>query len=145
MTTKDGKTQNLTNVDFTKPLKVGPVQYGFDDSFILPGSLDMYPYAFARNNVWQGEVTAKKGWSAFNRVGPAEKDFLDHKVLETFYREAETFIAKQTNDRPFFLYLALTAPHTPTSPSKNFGTLLWIASGHPLGYCNPSFCSWTGA
>ncbi len=120
MTTKDGKTQNERNVDYTKPLKVGPVQHGFDESFILPGSLDMYPYVFARNNVWQGEVTAQKGWSAFNRVGPAEKDFEDHQVLETFYQEAESFIGKQKKEKPFFLFLALTAPHTPTSPGKNF-------------------------
>ena len=120
MVTLDGKKQGLTNVDFTKPLKHGPVQFGFDESFILPGSLDMYPYAFARNNVWQGEITAQKGWSAFNRVGPAEKDFEDHKVLETFYTETESFIAKQKKDNPFFLFLALTAPHTPTSPGVDW-------------------------
>jgi arylsulfatase A len=120
MTTLDGKTQGLSNVDFTKPLTYGPPQFGFDESFILPGSLDMYPYAFARNNVWQGEVTAQKGWSAFNRVGPAEKDFQDHEVLETFYSEAESFIGKQSKDDPFFLFLALTAPHTPTSPGVNW-------------------------
>ena len=116
MVTKDGKSQGLTNVDFKKPLIYGPVQFGFDYSFILPGSLDMFPYAYARNNTWQGEVTAHKGWSAFNRVGPAEKDFQDHEVLETFYTEAESFIAQQQKDKPFFLFLALTAPHTPTSP-----------------------------
>ncbi|MHC4876584.1 MAG: sulfatase family protein [Planctomycetota bacterium] len=120
MTTRDGNVQNEKNVDYTQPLKVGPVQYGFDSSFILPGSLDMYPYAFAKNNVWQGEVTAQKGWSAFNRVGPAEKDFEDHRVLETFYHEAESFLASQQNEQPFFLYLALTAPHTPTSPSEKY-------------------------
>jgi arylsulfatase A-like enzyme len=80
----------------------------------------MYPYAFARNNVWQGEITAQKGWSAFNRVGPAEKDFQDHEVLETFYTEAESFIGKQKKDTPFFLFLSLTAPHTPTSPGVNW-------------------------
>jgi arylsulfatase A len=120
MTTLDGKKQDLANVDFTKPLKYGPVQFGFDESFILPGSLDMYPYAYARNNVWQGEVSAQKGWSAFNRVGPAEKDFEDHEVLETFYREAEFFIGNQEKGTPFFLFLALTAPHTPTSPGINW-------------------------
>ena len=120
MTTKDGHVQSETNVDYTQPLKIGPLQYGFDDSFILPGSLDMYPYAFARQNVWQGEVTAQKGWSAFNRVGPAEEDFEDHKVLETFYREAEAFLGRQRKGQPFFLYLALTAPHTPTSPGEKF-------------------------
>ncbi len=120
MPTLDGETQGLTNVDFTKPLIHGPIQFGFDYSFILPGSLDMYPYAFARNHVWQGEVTAQKGWSAFNRVGPAAQDFEDHEVLETFYGEAETFIGKQKKDRPFFLFLALTAPHTPTSPGVHW-------------------------
>jgi arylsulfatase A len=120
MKTFDGKPQGLTNVDFTKPLIHGPKQFGFDYSFILPGSLDMFPYAFARDHVWQGEITAQKGWSAFNRVGPAEKDFQDHEVLETFYGEAEDFIGKQRKDRPFFLFLALTAPHTPTSPGVNW-------------------------
>ena len=120
MTTVDGKVQKENNVDYTQPLQIGPPQFGFDESFILPGSLDMYPYAFIRNNVWQGEITARKGWSAFNRVGPAEKDFEDHRVLETFYRLAETTIADQPDDRPFFLFLALTAPHTPISPGKSW-------------------------
>lgn len=120
MATLDGKTQGPANVDFTKPLKYGPVQFGFDESFILPGSLDMFPYAFARDNVWQGDVTAQKGWSAFNRVGPAEKEFRDHEVLERFYTEAESFIKKQNKGRPFFLFLALTAPHTPTSPGVDW-------------------------
>jgi arylsulfatase A len=35
MTTLDGKNQGPANVDYTKPLKYGPVQFGFDDSFIL--------------------------------------------------------------------------------------------------------------
>lgn len=120
MTTKDGEIQGETNVDYSQPLKIGPKQFGFDYSFILPGSLDMYPYAFALNNVWQGDISAQKGWSAFNRVGDAEKDFEDHEVLETFYGQAEAYIAKQTKNDPFFLYLALTAPHTPTSPGVNF-------------------------
>ncbi len=120
METLDGETQGLTNVDFSKPLRYGPVQFGFDESFILPGSLDMYPYAFARNNVWQGEITAQKGWSAFNRVGPAARDFEDHEVLETFYTESESYLSKQNAEKPFFLFLALTAPHTPTSPGVNW-------------------------
>ena len=120
MSTLDGKKQGLTNVDFTKPLIYGPMQFGFDHSFILPGSLDMYPYAYARDNVWQGEINVQKGWSAFNRVGPAEKNFQDHEVLETFYTEAESFIKRQKRGSPFFLFLALTAPHTPTSPGARW-------------------------
>ncbi|MEM8953815.1 MAG: arylsulfatase [Verrucomicrobiota bacterium] len=120
MTTTDDQPQGPDNVDYSQPLKIGTPQFGFDESFILPGSLDMYPYAFARNNVWQGSITAQKGWSAFNRIGPAEESFEDHEVLETFYRESEAFIKNQTADKPFFLFLALTAPHTPTSPGVNW-------------------------
>ena len=69
-------------------------------------------------------MTAQKGWSAFNRVGPAERDFQDTQVLDTFCVEAKRFIRENASNakrsKPFFLYLALTAPHTPTSPSKKF-------------------------
>ena len=124
MQTTDGKNQGLENVDYERPLKIGPNDYGFDYSFILPGSLDMYPYVFAKQGQFQGEVTAQKGWSAFNRVGPAAEDFEDFKVLDTFASEAEAFIERNAerarNGDPFFLYVALTAPHTPTSPSPAF-------------------------
>ena len=121
MQTTDGKNQGPDNVDYRKPLKFGPPQVGFDESFILPGSLDMFPYAFVRNNKWVGDVTAQKGWSAFNRVGPAAVDFEDTKVLDTFCNEAEAYLAEAARrDQPFFLYLALTSPHTPTSPSPKF-------------------------
>ncbi len=120
MATRDGEIQNENNVDYTQPLLAGPNDYGWHSTFVLPGSLDMYPYAFAKDGVWQGTVDAKKGWSAFNRVGDAERDFEDHQVLESFYRQAEHFIDRQDSTTPFFLYLALTAPHTPTSPSKEF-------------------------
>lgn len=124
MQTTDGKNQGLENVDYEQPLKIGPNDFGFDYSFILPGSLDMYPYVFAKQGRFQGEVTARKGWSAFNRVGPAAEDFEDFKVLDTFAGEAEAFIQRNAdsarNGSPFFLYVALTAPHTPTSPSPAF-------------------------
>ncbi len=121
MTTKDGKIQNSHNTDFTKPIQIGPPQSGFDESFILPGSLDMYPYVYARNNRWLGEVNTQKGWSAFNRVGPTTEDFEDFEVLGIFCDEADTFISAQAKSgKPFFLYVALTAPHTPTSPAPEF-------------------------
>ncbi len=124
MQTLDGRTQGPDNVDYRRPLDVGPPQFGFQESCILPGSLDMFPYAFVRNNRWVGEVTAEKGWSAFNRRGPAAEDFEDVKVLETLSGEAERFLRDRAADaqqgRPFFLYLALTSPHTPVSPSSKF-------------------------
>ena len=81
MATKGGAVQSDETVDFTKPLLTGPNDFGFDETFILPGSLDMPPYAFLRNGDWVGSVTAEKGWSAFNRLGPASEDFVDHEAL----------------------------------------------------------------
>lgn len=121
MTTKDGKTQGPDNTDFTKPIQVGPTDYGFDECFFLPGSLDMFPYAYIRGRKWQGSVTAQKGWSAFNRVGPAAEDFLDTEVLATFCDEAGKFITSSSKKKnPFFLFVGLTAPHTPSSPEAEF-------------------------
>ncbi|MEK6237868.1 MAG: sulfatase-like hydrolase/transferase, partial [Planctomycetales bacterium] len=124
MRTKDGKTQGERNVDYSQPIEIGPPQFGFDESFILPGSLDMYPYVFARNNRWVGKVTTRKGWSAFNRVGDTTEDFEDYKVLDEFSKQAEAFIADSAKNasqrQPFFLFFALTSPHTPTSPSPKF-------------------------
>ena len=121
MTTKDGKVQGPENTDFTKPIKIGPTDYGFDHCFFLPGSLDMFPYAYVRGKKWQGKVTAQKGWSAFNRVGPAAEDFLDTEVLSTFCDEAGKFIKGEAKKKkPFFLFVGLTAPHTPSSPEPGF-------------------------
>lgn len=121
MTTTDGEVQGPENTDFSKPIQIGPTDYGFDECFFLPGSLDMFPYAFIRGKEWQGSVTAQKGWSAFNRVGPAAEDFIDTEVLPAFCDEAGEYIrARAAEKKHFFLFVALTAPHTPTSPESEF-------------------------
>ena len=33
-------------VDYSKPVGNSPLTYGFDESFIITGSLNMYPYAY---------------------------------------------------------------------------------------------------
>lgn len=120
MATKDSNTQGPENTDYTKALKFGPKQLGFDYSFILPGSLDMFPYAFIENNQWQGPVTAKKGWSAFNRVGPASEDFIDYETLDKISSKSEKYISEQNSNDPFFLFVGFTGPHTPICPSPAF-------------------------
>jgi arylsulfatase A-like enzyme len=123
MSTKDSKPQGPGNVDYQTPLRVGPGEYGFDFSFILPGSLDMYPYAFIRDGAWVGPVNATKAFSGFQRSGPAAADFEDHLVLDTLTKEAEAFLTEAgaaEKKEPFFLYVGLTSPHSPISPSQAF-------------------------
>lgn len=55
--TRDGnppaqnKETGRSNVDYTKPVLLGPVDYGFEYSFIHPASLDMPPYLFLENQL----------------------------------------------------------------------------------------------
>lgn len=125
MTTIKDTVQTIGTVDYTKPFRNGPLDLGFDESFILPGSLDMYPYIFAKNNEWIGKLGESKGWSAFNRVGPTAEHFADTLVLDTFCKQAENYIdrfsvEKAKNKKPFFMFVSLTSPHTPLAVSSKF-------------------------
>ena len=122
--TLDGRKQGQNNIDYSKPLQFGPNDCGFAESFILPGSLDMFPYAFINNHRWDGHVDAIKGCTAFGRMGPAERDFRFEDCLDRITTEAESFVSNVATGgvtQPFFLYLALTGPHTPLSPGQGFG------------------------
>jgi arylsulfatase A-like enzyme len=65
--------------------------------------------------------TVEKTWI---RRGPAHKDFEAIDVLPTLTKEAVAYIDCRAPaakaGRPFFLYLALTAPHTPILPIKEW-------------------------
>jgi arylsulfatase A len=116
---KDGK-----QIDFTKPVANGPSANGFDYYYCHNGSLDMAPYVYVEN----GRVTAvpdrttvNKDYQGFWRKGKTGADFDHDDVLPNFTRRAVAHIAKQARrSTPFFLYLALPAPHTPILPTKEF-------------------------
>ena len=114
--------------DFSKPLKPGPCSAGFDSFFGIPASLDMPPYVFIDN---EGVLEAptetiadsamrRKGGGGFWRGGAIAPHFKHIEVLPTITERAAAFVRKQTADKPFFLYLALTGPHTPWMPTEEF-------------------------
>ncbi len=108
------------DIDYSKMVTGGPLALGFDESFIIPASLDMFPYVYLKNDKPTQEATVTK---AFFRAGPSGKDFEAVNCLTDFAREARGFIANQVkrdSNQPFFLYLPLTSPHTPIVPSKNW-------------------------
>ena len=102
----------------------GPHTHGFDESYILPASLDYPPYVYIRD----GEVTGfpleqQEALSIprFMRAGEKGSNFDPAGVLDELIGEAEEFIAQQAADRqPFLLYLPLTAPHKPVWPAERF-------------------------
>jgi len=126
--TKDGDSAKAENVDWTQPVAQGPQSLGFDYSFIIPASLDMDPYCWLENrrtvepaiSHTPGSRRRWDGGGGFWRAGPVAPSFDFYDVLPTVTERSIGFVKRQTADRPFFLYVPLTAPHTPWMPTKEF-------------------------
>ena len=110
----------------------GPNEVGFDYFFGIPASLDMKPYVYVENGrpvrpltgrLVEASESRRGGGSGFWRKGEIAEGFDHQSVLPTLTERAVDRIADlATNhaDRPFFLYFALTAPHTPWLPDPQF-------------------------
>ncbi|MDF1710622.1 MAG: arylsulfatase [Akkermansiaceae bacterium] len=119
--------KNGKKVDFSKPVRNGPKEKGFEYSYGHCGSLDMAPYVWVENGMPTAVPTketgrtkqeSKNGWW---RNGPTSPDFDHEDVLPNLTRRAVKYVREQTkNEKPFFLYLALPSPHTPVLPTAGF-------------------------
>ena len=107
----------LSNIDWGKTIKGGPVDLGFDSWFGISASLDFPPYVWIRDRNWVGQGTHPK---AFHRPGPASEDFEAIEVLDQLAAESVKFIAEYEDEKPFFAYLPLPSPHTPIVPTKKW-------------------------
>ncbi|MGM0528712.1 MAG: sulfatase family protein [Bacteroidota bacterium] len=110
--------------DFSRELTAGPNDYGFDYSYIIPASLDIPPYVYIENHEITSQPdrmtsdTSKFGWW---REGHTGEDFKHEEVLPHFTDKAVEWVNQQAKgEKPFFLYFALTAPHTPILPTEEF-------------------------
>jgi len=108
--------------DYSKPLRPGPNEVGFDYWFGIPASLDMTPYVYLENGLPTRpptETVAGSPYPAFWRGGPIADDFKHEDVMPRITEQAVGFIdhcCQDHSDKPFFLYFPLTAPHTPWVP-----------------------------
>ncbi len=125
------RDMNTEWVDFNTPPANGPKTHGFDYSYILPASLDMEPYCYLENDVLEtipDEYTPGNALNsgdyatgAFWRAGRIAKGFDFYEVLPTFIQKATQFVTNHAKDeKPFFLYLPLAAPHSPWVPKENY-------------------------
>ncbi|MHC4637876.1 MAG: sulfatase-like hydrolase/transferase [Planctomycetota bacterium] len=119
-----GTSVRADNVDYTQPVSNGPDANGFDYYYCHSASLDMSPYVYVENGkvtAQPNRVTENKDRAAFWRKGPTGADFEHIDVLPNFIRRGVKYIRDHAaDDRPFFLYLPLPAPHTPILPTKEF-------------------------
>ncbi|WP_165072230.1 sulfatase family protein [Paludisphaera rhizosphaerae] len=116
-----GKDKVDWKVDYTLPFTQGPTSRGFDSYFGISASLDMPPFVYLENDRVVQAPTVEKTWI---RKGPAGADFEAVDVLPRLTERAEAVIAAgaqpSKTGRPFFLYLALTSPHTPIVPTSEW-------------------------
>jgi len=125
---KKGEIISISDIDYTMPFRGGPVDHGFDSFFGIAASLDMPPYVWLIDDR-ASEVPTKtqphvKVPMGYMREGPAAESFKTVDVLPRLGEESVSFIKKCTpdakNGTPFFLYLALSSPHTPIVPSAEW-------------------------
>lgn len=125
------------DVDWENPTKIsemndGPTKKGFDYFFGMHASLDIQPYFYIENeravespvnHIGDGasENPTSVVSGAFYRAGAISPDFKHDEVLDKFTEKAFSFIDNHKNESsPFFLYMPLTAPHTPWLPKPEF-------------------------
>jgi arylsulfatase A-like enzyme len=114
--------------DYARPLRPGPNAVGFDYFFGIPASLDMPPYVFVENDavtqaptgIIAASAMRRYGGNGFWRAGAIAPGFRHQDVLPRLADKAVELLRKQDRAKPFFLYLALSAPHTPWLPTDEF-------------------------
>ncbi|WP_289053196.1 sulfatase family protein [Carboxylicivirga marina] len=117
------------DIDWSKPIKGGPLDKGFDYYF-GDGTINFPPYVWVENdrtlsipnelmtpeNI--GFQTKEGAWEF--RPGPRVKDWNPYEVLPTLTEKTVEWIEMQDKERPFFLYFALPSPHAPIIPNDEF-------------------------
>ncbi|MAG94196.1 MAG: hypothetical protein CMJ48_10650 [Planctomycetaceae bacterium] len=122
--------QDFKNIDFASPALKGPKDYGFDHSFGTAGSAEMNPAAFIENNrvtviptLFSQQAKEKYGeWYGRDDNIIAEGYTMD-RLVPTLSNKACEFVETATRtrpDQPFFLYYAMTTPHNPIVPNREF-------------------------
>lgn len=110
---------------FSQPIPDGPTTRGFDEYFGTDVP-NWPPYCFIENDHTVGIPTellsaAKLVKNQASLQGPALEDWQLEPILPALAQRAVDFIARQTKTgRPWLLYLPLTSPHTPISPTEEW-------------------------
>lgn len=111
-------------------IPMGANGIGFHESYILKGSLDFGPYVYFENQAPIATPTERireRNWPNTRRAmgeywhaskGMPGWDF--REVLPHLTAKSIRYIESRSKGQPFFLYFALTAPHTPWMPTAEF-------------------------
>ena len=109
-------------IDFSKPMLVGPLEWGFGSSCVLLSGHQGPPYCFFENNRVAGDpariVQLPAGPLNGGTVpfaGPGLPEWDSRQVGEHLLQKAIDFIG-QEDERPFFIHFSADAVHVPWTP-----------------------------
>jgi arylsulfatase A-like enzyme len=118
------KAVSSNSVDLLAPLSAGPTTIGFDYFYGIASSLDIPPYVWIENDKTTAtsiDTIEDRKLPEFWRRGPVGNDFKHDEVLPNIIDRSTAFIkAQAAAQKPFFLYIPLTAPHTPILPAPEY-------------------------
>ena len=107
-------------IDLTKPIADGPVNHGFDYYFGVDVP-NFPPYVWIENDRLLGNPSVPKPDKIYGHPGPMLPGWKLEKILPTLTAKSVQWIMERSKeDKPFFLYMSLTSPHTPIAPSARF-------------------------
>ena len=112
------------NLDWDGEIKNGPADRGFDYFFGISASLDMAPYIYLENRGFEGAAdndNPKAETEGFKRID----------VLPEIAKRSAAYIKEHTGEKPFFLYVPLTSPHSPVLPTKE-----WVGKSGISKHCD---------
>ncbi len=111
-------------VDFTKPLRPGPLEIGFDYHFGVPANHGDVSGVYVENDRVYGlrsdKLDPQRTGTNFKDRGFLGLDApqrVDDEVMPLLTTKAVNWLQQQTKDQPFFLYYTPVAIHNPVTPS----------------------------
>jgi arylsulfatase A len=113
--------EGQTNIDFGARISGGPLGAGFDYFFGVDAP-NYPPYTYIENDRLLAQPDRFLTFDPVldSRPGRGRSDWDMEKVLPELKRRTLEYIKADRGKSPFFLYLPLTAPHTPIVPSAPF-------------------------
>jgi len=107
-------------IDFSKEFSGGPVDYGFEYYFgvDLP---NMPPYTWLENKKAVYTPTIMKPHTMPGSPGLMKEGWRLEEILPKLTEKSCEWIKKAAkNDKPYFLFVPLTSPHSPIVPNEEF-------------------------
>lgn len=122
--------------DWNGELKPGPLELGFDYYYGIPQVNSGPPFVYVENHRVVGfdpsdpfvygklsvtrKFPEKGGYRAIGGAKAAHRLYDDELIGTTLTEKANAWLRKQTDEQPFFLYLATTNIHHPFTPRERF-------------------------